>query len=78
MAMIYQAMGLHDISAYNLTQCCQFATDYLPLCERFVERCQAGRSFQLSKTVKLSRIENKIERIKSLHSINNFTNQFKS
>ena len=55
-ALIYEALEERDISAYNLTQCCQFANDFLPDSYEFVKRCKEGRWVTDKKVVKLSRI----------------------
>jgi len=62
----YRCLGENDLANYNLTQSLQFAERYLPDHEPLL-LCYEGNVYMQQKTVKLSRIENKIERIKSLH-----------
>jgi hypothetical protein len=61
-------MGEWDIASYNLTQCYEFAAQNLPDCDCLLDKIRQENRFVAYRRVKLSRIENKIEHVKSLHS----------
>ena len=59
LSQTYKVMGEQDLANYNLTQSLQFAEMHLPDSEALL-MCYQDNIYVQHKTVKLSRIENKI------------------
>ena len=63
----YLQSNQKDKFSYNITQCVEFAKKYYQEFQPFVLFYQQHLYYNAAYPIKLSRIENKIQRLKSLH-----------